>query len=152
MAKIEEAGTYEGVIGAITLGELKNEKRTPYLDMTLVSGDDYAWHKAWLSDKAMPYTLRLLRELGWTGDDVTDTASLENQVADKPVTFTIEINDEGFANVERVRAKGAVVGSAQTSTVGDATRAKLRAMSKALCKDLALPTEAKQEKEEEISF
>lgn len=88
------AGTYISVPKNWGLDELENENKTRFIAVEVeVFTEDkkesvgVITYKGWLTDKALPFTVKALRAWGWKGDDLTNidlTQEAPVVIAEKP--------------------------------------------------------------------
>ncbi len=140
-----EGEIYEGVILDHRIEELNNEKRTPYLLIIIDSDGDYAFVKEWLTDKALPYSVRRIKRLGFTGEDIVllnlpeEDEAVQNaetrsdfSLRGTMVKFRMERSEDGqYWNVKSYWNPASSAGKKKRPTASEDTLASISAKSKA---------------------
>ena len=143
MARIQEAGTFEGTIVEHYLGTSK--KGSPYVALVFDSDGDEITGRFFLTDKAMRITLKRLPNVGWTGTDVTELGKpfefemakdKEKNLRGVEVEFCVEQDGE-YYNVVDFWLKGAArVSGGKPKAMEGAALEHLAKLSKAMVKDM----------------
>lgn len=164
---IQEAGTYEGVIADHCI--TKSSKGSARIEMVISSDGDTITHYGYLTDKAMEGTFKHLRELGWTGEKISDLDKPMEEVDQNdrsvslrgtPVIFKVEMetyDNKQYSKVKSVWAKDRpkkekVKAEADELKKLDAISKKLAKTIKAEAAPKAETTTTTDDGEEEIPF
>ena len=139
MSKLANGTYLAKARGPFTLGEIKNEKRTPFIEFEFVvtkgpSLGSNVRYTGFLSDAAALRTIKSLRNCGWRGNDVSEFSDgeahgcldeveivIEQQTAKNgnsyaSVTWVNQLNSKPVRVVEKLSADAA-------SSLGDRLRA-----------------------------
>ena len=98
-----QSGTYKarGVEGSVQWGTTKNGTDQMVVDLDLVDIGERVSCFLYFTEKSAPHSVKRLRALGWTGDDLSDVRGIDAADVDVSVSYE-EYNGKQQMKVEIV--------------------------------------------------
>jgi len=133
-----DKSTYE--IGKSDKGTEGAKVRCIILGEGDVDTGDSIWYTGWLSDAAMPYTVKALRNMGWVGDDIFAGEGI-GSLPFEGVVGHEEYEGKTYARLQFVNKPGGG-GIQMSKDFSDAEKRKLAARVKAMSASVAPSSKA----------